>query len=193
MPTQQAIVDNIIPKEVVKPIPTRTVQTKYTLKPPTIAGQASNTIIPGADSPVEQAPAESVRLSAQVSAIARKEQAFRQKEQEVKEREKSLEARLAKADRFEKIEAAFKAKDFSALEELGVNYEDHLKYQLDKQGGDDPVQAEIKRLNAEIEALKKGDEESAATQYQETVAEYKKEIKRLVSEDEKFSSVKALE
>lgn len=192
MPTREAIVDNIIPKQVEKPIPTRTVTTRAQKVEPKIAGQPLTNNSPAAESP-SAAPEESVRLSPQLSALARKEQAFRQREQALKEREKAIEAKLADAEKFEQLKSKLSAKDYSEAEALGLNYEDYVKYVLEKQGGEDPVQAEIKRLNAEIESLKKGSEESADAQYEETLAEYRKEISKAITTIPEFSSIKELE
>lgn len=189
MPTQQAIVDNLIPKQVEKPIPVRTVSTRYAKPESKIAGQQIIDSSPVAESTKTE---ESVRLSPQLTALARKEQAFRQKEQALKDREKELEAKLAEATKFESLKTKLSAKDFSEAEALGLSYEDYTKYVLEKQGGENPQETKIKALEAKIEALEKGTEESAASRYEETVSEYKKEIARTVSENPDFSSVKGL-
>jgi len=190
MPTREAIVDNIIPKQVEKPIPTRVVNTRSSPKPTEIAGQpAINSSPAAASAPVTE---ESVRLSPQVSALARKEQAYRQREQALKAREQEVAAKLAQAEQFEALKQKLSAKDYSEAEALGLNYEDYVKYVLEKQNGEDPQMAELQKLKAEIEALKKGSEESAANLFEETIAEYKKEISKLVSEHPDFSSVKEL-
>lgn len=190
MPTQQPIADAIIPRQIEPPIPTRTVSTRPQIMQPEIAGQELTNNSPAAES---APPEESVRLSAQVSAIARKEQAYRQRELALKEREKAIEARLSEAEKYDQLKAKMSAKDFSEAESLGLNYEEYTKYVLDKQGGEDPQIAELKALRAKIEALEKGTEESAANQYEETVAEYKKEIARAVSQNPEFSTIKGIE
>jgi len=189
MPTREAIVDNIIPHQAEKPIPVRTVSTR-SQRPTEIAGQPITNNSPAAESaPVTE---ESVRLSPQLSALARKEQAFRQREQALKEREKSIEAKLANAEKFEALKAKMSSKDFSEAEALGLSYEDYTKYVLEKQGGEDPLQAKISALEAKLESIEKGTEESAANQFEETVAEYKKEISKLVSDNPEYSSIKEL-
>lgn len=190
MPTQEAIVDNIIPKQVEKPIPVRTVSTKAMSLASKIAGQpiTNNSLV--AESAT---PEESVRLAPQLTAIARKEQAFRQREQALKEREKQIEARLAEADKFDNLKAKMSSKDFSEAEALGLSYEEYTKYILDKQTDENPQDIKLKALEAEIAALKKGSEESAASQYEETIAEYRKEIGKSLLNNPEFSSVKNLE
>lgn len=191
MPTHEAIVDNLIPKQVEKPIPVRTVSTKHIKPAPIeIAGQPLTNNNPAAESAPKTE--ESVRLSPQLTALARKEQAYRQKEQALKQREKELEAKLQEAEKFQALKEKFGSKDFSEAEALGLSYEDYTKYVLEKQGGENPQDLVNKKLEAEIEAIKKRDEESAATRYEETVAEYKKEIAKAVGENPEFSSVKEL-
>lgn len=190
MPTQEAISDSIIPKTIDKPIPTRTVQTRA--RPlPQVTGQP--VISNSATEESVATPEESVKLSPQLTALARKEQAYRQKEQALKEREKLVEAKLLEAEKFETLKQKISAKDFSEAEALGLNYEDYVKFQLDKQGEIDPRDTAIKELKAEIDAIKKGSEESAASLYEETIAEYQKEISKAVTSDPRFSSVKELE
>jgi hypothetical protein len=190
MPTHETIAAPIAPQQIEKPIPVRTVTTRSRPVESKSAGQPLTTNSPAAESAT---PVESVRLSAQVTAIARKEQAYRERELALKEREKAIEAKLAGADQFEQLKAKMSAKDFSEAEALGLNYEEYTKYILEKQGGEDPIQAELKALRAEIAAQKQSQEESAANQYEETVAEYKKEIGKAVASDPEFSSIKELE
>lgn len=188
MPKHETIQNTIIPQKIDPPIPTRMVSTGYK-KPLEIAGQPITNNSPVAESTT---PVESVRLSAQVSAIARKEQAFRQRELALKEREKAMESRLAGGDKYETLKEKLNAKDYAEAEALGLNYEDYVKYVLEKQGGEDPVQNELKALRAELETFKKGTEESATQAYEETVSEYKKEIARMVLDNPEFSSIKEL-
>ncbi len=190
-PTHEAVVDSVVPKQVEKPIPTRTVSTRFSPRPTEIAGQPITNNSPAAESAT--LPAESVRLSAQVSAIARKEQAYRQREQALKEREKAIEAKLLDADKFGQLKEKISAKDFSEAEALGLNYEEYTKYVLNKEGGEDPKEARIRALEERLAAKEKDEETSAANQYEETVNEYRNEVERLVSENPDFSTVKGIE
>jgi hypothetical protein len=194
MPTHETIANNnVIPQVVEKPIPVRTVSTR-TVRPtnPENSGQQP-TINSLATADSAAPPAESVRLSAQVSAIARKEQAYRQRELALKEREKAIEARLSDAEKYDQLKTKLSAKDFSEAEALGLSYEDYTQYVIEKQGGENPQEAAIKKLEAKIEALEKGTEESAASQYEETLAEYRKEIGKAVFTNPEYSSIKELE
>ena len=186
MPIQEAIVNTMLPKEVEKPIPVRTVSTRTV---PRQNLNQTNTSV-GDPAVASATPAESVRLSPQLSALARKEQAFRQREQALKEREKAFEARTSDADKYSQLKTKLGAKDYSEAEELGLSYEEYTKYLLDKQAGEDPQTQRFKQLEDEIQALKKSKEESAAQEYEETVAAYKTEIAKLVETSPDFPKVK---
>jgi hypothetical protein len=173
MPTQQPIANTMIPREVEKPIPTRTVTTKSQ----NINQPGNNVVSPAAESAT---PAESVRLSPQLSALARKEQALRQERAAFLEEKKSLEARLAEAEKYSQLKTKLQSKDFSEMEELGLTYEEYTKYLLDKQNGEDPQAQKFKTLEDELQALKKAQEDNAALEYEETVAAYQKEIAKHV-------------
>src|SRR5665213_262500 len=185
MPIQEAIVNTMLPKEVEKPIPVRTVSTR------TIPRQNLNhTNTSVGDQAAVPAAAESVRLSPQLSALARKEQAFRQRERAFLEKEKAFEARTSDADKYSQLRTKLSSKDYSEAEELGLNYEEYTKYLLDKQAGEDPQTQRFKQLEEEIQALKKSKEESATQEYEETVAAYKTEIAKLVESSPDFPKVK---
>lgn len=194
MPTQEAVSGMLIPRVEVTPIPTRTVSTKPKKVTPvaTDTGQPVTNNNPGAVETPAAATEESVRLSPQLSALARKEQAFRQREAALKEREKALEATLADGDKYKTLKAKLSEKDFAEAEALGLDYEAYTQYRLDKINGENPLEEKIKALEAKIETLSKGNEESAAAQYEETVAEYKKEIAKAVSENPDFSTIKGI-
>lgn len=188
MPTREPIANTSLPAQVEKPIPTRTVSTRPQKLEPKIAGQPLSDVSPAADS---AAPEESVKLSPQLSALARKEQAYRQREQALKEKERLLEQKLKEAEQFEALKAKLSAKDYSEAEALGLDYDAYTQYKLDKANGEDPVQQELKALRDEVAKLRKTDEETAASRYEETIAEYKKEITKLVAESADFSTIKA--
>lgn len=186
MPTREAIVDSVIPREVEKPIPVRTISTRIGPRPN--LNQASTAV--ESQAAESATPAESVRLSPQLTALARKEQAYRQREQALKEREKALEAKLADADQYSQLKSKIETKDYSEVERLGGKYEDYTKYLLDKQSGEDPNTQAFKKLEDEIQSLKKAQEEKATKEYDETVAEYKKGLISLSESNPEFAKVK---
>ncbi len=185
MPIREAIVNNLIPQEAPKPIPERIAITRSGPKPKN-AHQPNNVVNNAA---AESAtPEASVTLSPQVSALARKEQAFRQREQALKQREKDLEAKLADAEQFGQLKTKISAKDFSEMEKLGLDYEEYAQYKVQQLEGADPL-AELKN---EVASLKKSQEENAEEQFEETKKAYGKEITTLVASNPDFSSIKEL-
>lgn len=195
MPTREAIVDTIIPKEIEKPIPVRTISTR-TQKPNIHANLQENGNQPVTNrsdsAAVSAIPEESVKLSPQLSALARKEQAFRQREQALAQREKDLEAKLAEAEQYGQLKTKMASKDYSEAEKLGLNYEEYVQYKLKQSEGEDPNAAKFKSIEEELKAMKKGQEEKANQEYEETVSEYRKEIASLIASNPDFSSVKEL-
>jgi hypothetical protein len=190
MPTHEAIVNNLIPQQVEKPIPVRTVNTRMQRLESTNSVQPITNNSPVAESAT---PEESVRLSPQLTALARKEQAYRQREQALKLREKEIEAKLAEAEKFESLKAKMGNKDFSEAEALGLDYEGYTQYKLDKAGDANPQEVKMKALEDKLAAFEKDKEESAAQLFEETVAEYRKEITKAVSENLEFSTIKGIE
>lgn len=135
---------------------------------------------------------ESVALSPKISALARKEQAQRQKETQLRQREKQLESRLADADKYAQLKAKIASKDYSAAEELGLTYDEYLKYQLDRQNAEDPGEKRFRKVEDEISQFKKQQEESVVKEYQANQALWKQEISKVVSDNEAFSTIKEL-
>lgn len=186
MPTREAIVSTVLPQEVQKPIPVRTISTRTAARV-NLNQQSSGVDPAAADSAT---PVESVKLSPQLTALARQKEAVRRGEQALKQREKELEARLAEADQYSQLKTKLGAKDYSAAEALGLSYEDYTKFLLEKQAGEDPNTLAFRKLEGEIQALKKGQEDKAAQEYEETVAAYKTELTSLADTDPAFAKVK---
>lgn len=198
MPTREAIVNTVLPQEIIKPIPVRTVSTKGNRIKPTIAGAPADKIgnqphkdvsnPAAASAPTE----ESVRLSPQLSALARKEQAFRQREQAFKAKEAEYLAFKEKAEKFDQLSSKMGAKDFSEAEKLGLNYDEYTKYKLAQSDGEDPTLQKIASLEQQLADLKKGQEENDTQSFEELKKEYRKEIATAVSSNPEFSSIKEL-
>jgi hypothetical protein len=197
MPTQEPVAPGLAPKVEEKEIPVRVVSTKTTLAKtqenqsvPENKNQTihNETAAPEASGTTE----ESVKLSPQISALARKEQAFRQREIALKQREKDLELDLASAREFKELKEKLSAKDFSQAEKLGLNYDEYVKYKIDQVNGEDPNAQALKKLEGEIESLKKGQEESAQQEFEETVLAYKKEILAQTANNPEFAGIKKL-
>lgn len=147
-----------------------------------------------ADVSTETAPTkeESVQLSPKIAAIARKEQAIRKEAAQLKADREKMAAKLADAEKYAQIKAKLAAKDFSAVEELGVKYDDHLKYETEKLDKQDPKEERVRKLEAELEALRKNQEEREVENYEANQSLWKQEIARIVDDTPELSAIKKL-
>lgn len=141
-----------------------------------------------ADSPAE----ESVRLSPQISALARKEQAQRKREQAFSQREKEFQSKLADAEKYAQLKAKLAAKDYSAADELGMSYEEYTQYLIDKKSAENPEEQRYRKVEEKLSSLEKAQEEQTLKEYAENQKLWKQEIAKTVDADEKFSTIKEL-
>ena len=143
--------------------------------------------------PVESAvPEESIKLSPQLSALARKEQAARRRDQALTQREQSLADRLAKAEKYEQLQAKIAAKDYSAADDLGLSYDQYTQYLIDKEKGADPNEQRYRTLEERVKAAEKNQAEQINKEYQQNQLLWKAEIAKVVSENPEFSTIKEL-
>jgi hypothetical protein len=142
--------------------------------------------------PVEETtgtPEETVTLSPQMAALARKEQRFRQREQAIKDREIALEARNVKLAKLEAMETKLAAKDYSGIEEL-VKYDEYTNYLIEKESNLSPEQLAVKKLADEVEALKASQKDDVAKRFDAAVQERRKAVTELVATKPEFSKIK---
>jgi hypothetical protein len=137
------------------------------------------------ETPVE----EGVTLSSKVSAFARKEQAQRQAAQKLARERAEFAAQIEKAKKFDELQTKLAAKDYSAVEELGVNYDEFVKHELNKEAGKDPAEQRARKLEEEIANIKKAQEEREISDYKQNQALWKDEISRTISAAEKFPEI----
>jgi hypothetical protein len=135
---------------------------------------------------------EPLALSPKITAIARKDQALRRREFELKKREAEVAAKLADAEKYSQIKAKIAAKDYSAVDELGGKYDDFQKYEVDKLNSSSPEEQRARKLESEIEALKKAQEESVVKEYNNNQSLWRQEIAKVVGSSEDFSTIKEL-
>lgn len=138
----------------------------------------------------EVPPGESITLSPKVSAIARKEQAIRAREKALIQKEKEQAEKLAKADKYEQLKTKIANKDYSALDEEGVAYEEYVKHELNKEASKDPAAERVRQLEEKLSAVQKAQEEAVVKEYQANQALWKNEIVRVVSENPEFATIK---
>lgn len=140
----------------------------------------------------EGLPQESVRLSSKISALARKEQAQRQREMAFKRREQELSQKLADAEKFAQIREKIANKDYSGAEELGLSYEEHTQQLLNKQASEDPAEQRARKLEEQIESLKKAQEEQTVREYEANQQLWRQDISRVLQASDDFPTIREL-
>jgi len=141
---------------------------------------------------VENTTEESVTLSPKVSAIARKEQAQRAREKEFADKERTFAEKMADAEKYRVLTEKLKNKDYSAVDELGLQYEEIVKHELNKEASKDPAQDRVRKVEEELAALKKQREEDEVNTYKANQALWKQEIVKVVAENDDFSTIRDL-
>lgn len=179
-------------------LPSRSIdpRDKSTLKPPAdpaaVPAESATGRAPTPETAAEPAnPADSVTLSPKISALARKEQVVRKQEMALKQREADLADKIAKAEKFDKLQEKLKSKDYSEAEALGLNYEEYASYLLNKKAPD-PQEERYSRVEQQVAELKAKQEELQVKEYQVNQNLWKQEISRIVSVGEEFSTIKEL-
>lgn len=134
---------------------------------------------------------ETLTLSPQVAALARKEQKFRQQELDVKKREESLAQREAKIARLEELEKKLQAKDYSGIEDM-VKYDEYTQYLINKEQSQTPEQKAIKELSDKVNGVETAHKEDVSKRFEAAVNERRKAVKTLVETNTEYSSIKEL-
>lgn len=174
-------------------LPTKTFSSFDPKSIKTVAGNDKNPQPPDpkqASVAVDAVAEESVMLSPKVSAMARKEQAARQREQALIKREKELEAKLADAEKFAQLKAKIAAKDYSAADELGLKYDDLVQHELNKESSKDPAELRARKMEEEIQSLRKTLEEREIQEAIDNDNLWKAEISKFTGENEEYYLIK---
>jgi hypothetical protein len=135
---------------------------------------------------------ESVRLSPQVSALARAQQKQRKAQQDFEAQKQQFADKLAKAEKFEQLQAKIAAKDYSGLKELGASYEELTQYEIEQQAKLDPAEERYRTLEERQKATEKALEEQTVKEYQQNQNLWKQEIAKIVTDNPEFSTIKEL-
>lgn len=135
---------------------------------------------------------EAVTLSPQLTALARREQKFRQQEQAFKAEKAEFAAKQTEVAGLADLKGKLANKDYSALEELGVTYEEFVQYKLNQGDSATPEAQAYKKLEDEINGIKSSQKQNEEKQYEATVSQYRNDIKALVAKDPQFESIKEL-
>jgi len=141
-------------------------------------------------STAEEIKPKEVTLSPQLTALARKEQAFRQKEQAFKAEQEKLAIERAEIAELKELKAKLASKDYSALEKLGIDYNEYSNYELNRLNGVDPNQQAIQELEKKVNSVEEQRKADINRQYEATVNQYKRDIKQAVDSNPEFTSVK---
>ncbi len=139
-----------------------------------------------------EATEETVTLSPKVSALARKEQAQRQAAQKLAKERAEFAAQLEKAKKFDELQAKIAAKDYSGIDELGVKYDEFVKHELNKEASNDPAEMRARKLEEEIAALKRQQEERILEEYEQNQALWKDDISEKIKDTTKFPKLAKL-
>lgn len=136
-------------------------------------------------------PAETVALSPQMAALARKEQKFRREQQDLKAKEEALEKDRAEIAELKALKAKLEAKDYSGIENL-VKYDDYTKYLIEKTESLTPEQQALKQLASEVNEVKQAQKDDVSKRFEAAVQERRKAVVQLVETNEDYSSIKEL-
>ncbi len=140
--------------------------------------------------PVEpKASEETVKLSTEMAAKAKREAQYRQQQQLLQKERAALAAEKEELTQLRAMNQKLAAKDYSGLEGL-VDYNEYSQYQVNKLNSTDPTQEELKTLKGEIQDLKKTTEENLTKQFEAAVNERRIAAKQLVSTNPEFAKVK---
>lgn len=132
---------------------------------------------------------ESATLSPGAAALARRELKFREAQEQLKKDRAELDAAKAKVAKYEAMEKKLVAKDYSGVEEAGIDYNEYAKYLLEKQTGTTPEQETIKKLQEEVEGVKKAQKEDIEKRFDAAVQDRRKAVIALAEKPE-FAAIK---
>jgi hypothetical protein len=141
---------------------------------------------------VEKPTEESMPVSPKIAAVARAEAKVKAERAQLESEKREFQAALQDAAKYKAIAEKLAKKDFSAVEELGAKYEDHLKYATDKVEGQDPREQKIRTLEQEIKRIQKTQEETASADYENNQQLWREEITNVVKANKDFSPISKL-
>jgi hypothetical protein len=133
--------------------------------------------------------AESVTLSPQMAALARKEQAYRQREQSQKAKDAELQKALAEVSELKAMKEAIATEDYSKLEGI-VPYDKFTAWKLAQLNGTDPTQQELKKIAGELETMKKSQQDDLSKRFDAAVEDRRKEVRKLAETNPEFAPLK---
>jgi hypothetical protein len=158
-----------------------------------IASAIGQPDIVSAEKPLEEPKVatteESVKLSPQLAALARREQKFRAQQQQLEKDRLAISAEKEELAQLRAMKEKLAAKDYSALEGL-VDYNEYSQYTVNKLNGANPMEDELKKLNGKINELEKFSKDNVTKQYEAAVAERRNAALALVDKSPDFPRIK---
>jgi hypothetical protein len=139
--------------------------------------------------PEEKSPEESIRLSPQLAALARREQKFRQQQAQFESQRQSIAAEKEELAQLRAMKEKLAAKDYSALEGM-VDYDEYSQYQLNRLNERDPVADEIKRLSGKLSEIEESNQNQLLDQFEIAVSERKIAAQELAEKSSNFPVLK---
>lgn len=134
---------------------------------------------------------ETATLSPAAAALARKEQRFRQQQQELKAQQTALEAERAEIAELRAMKQGIAQKDYSVLEKI-VPYDDYTNFLIERDAGASPEQQRVAKLEADMEAFKKAQQDDVSKRFDAAVSERRNAVTQLVQASPEFSAIKEL-
>jgi hypothetical protein len=193
-PTDASVTSSPVMREerVVEPYRQRI--SKITTQPMEQIGQQNTNevnVTPTAGETQPKPTEETVTLSPQMAALARKEQAFRRQQQEFKAQLAAAQAQQAELNELRAMKEALASRDFSKIQDL-VPYNDYATWLIENGSQTTPEQQALKKLETELEGVKKSQKDDVEKRFEAAVAERRTAVKELVESKPEYSSIKEL-
>lgn len=134
-------------------------------------------------------PAETVTLSPQMAALARKEQRFRQNELSLKAREADLATQLKEVADLKALKARLAAKDYSGVESQ-IPYDEYTQYLVEKMNQTSPEAQALKELAAKVDGVEAKIKDDVSKRFEAAVQERRRAVKDLVLNKPEFIAIK---
>lgn len=131
---------------------------------------------------------ESVTLSPQMAALARKEQRIRQQESDFKKEKDAIAAERAELAEARAFRDALKAKDFSKIKDQ-VPYDEYTNYLIESATAKTPEMERLTKVETELEKVNAAHQKDVKDRFDSAVAERRKAVVAL-SDKPEFAKLK---
>lgn len=189
LPSRSIDPREVVRRKISRPTPQAAQTTEETSDQDRSTGQP--TINEEAPKDKGSAEEESVTLSPQLAALARKEAKYRQQIADLDKQKAQLEAERKELEELKALKQKLEAKDYSDLSKF-VSYEDYANFLIEQQSAADPEKQAIKKLESELEALKQAQQNDVEKRFEQVVAQQRASVKELVASNPEFSTIKEL-